>query len=820
VLRWLDLASTPRLVRLPSILDRYVVAEILPPSGLGLVLFTFVLLLNHITQLTGVLISRGADLPTILRIFLNLMPSILAITIPMAFLLGVLLAFGRLASDSEIVALRASGVSALELLKPVVLLSLLTSGLTFYVMAVSVPRSNQAFREIVYSLMVSKARSGIKPRVFTDDVLPGLVLYVSDIPVETGLWSDVFIHDGRDPQRPRVILARGGQMVIDKERERVELRLEHGTRYTFSRLEPEVFQEERFSSLEAPLDFATLFPRLAPAKGDREMTLAELGERIARLRAEGRPRRDVAPFQVEWHKKFAIGAACLVFGLLGVSLSLGSRKEARSSAFGLSIGVIFVYYVLIRLGEQAGDMGLMPPWIAMWGANLVLGALGAGLLHLNQRQAAFDPLDPSQYVQWLPRLKRATPAASGAEPAHGPGARRRAVVVLRVPRPSLPSPSLLDRYIGRAYVAHFSLVLVAFLAVFVLAEFMDLFDDIQQHHVKGATVLHYYGFHVPAVAYLVLPVAALVGPLVTFGILTRRNEITAMKAGGLSLYRVVLPVILLGGLQSLALFGAAELLLPYTNRVAERDFNVIKGRPPQTTNVLEKRWILGDDGQIYNYDYLSVGAPEPSAALTTAVNDGRTTTLFGFSAFDVDTSRWELRDRLYADRAHWSPLPAREGTSGYYELERGWRRSFGTKGGFKVFNLARTREIEPPSFFMQEQPSTDTLRYDELRVHIAALKSKGLDVTRLEVQLERKVAFPMVALVMTLIGVPFAFAVGSRGALYGIGLSILIAILYWGTLGIFEALGNNAWLHPMLAAWAPNLLFAVAGLYLMLTLET
>jgi len=121
---------------------------------------------------------------------------------------------------------------------------------------------------------------------------------------------------------------------------------------------------------------------------------------------------------------------------------------------------------------------------------------------------------------------------------------------------------------------------------------------------------------------------------------------------------------------------------------------------------------------------------------------------------------------------------------------------------------------------MQEQPSTDTLRYDELRVHIAALKSKGLDVTRLEVQLERKVAFPMVALVMTLIGVPFAFAVGSRGALYGIGLSILIAILYWGTLGIFEALGNNAWLHPMLAAWAPNLLFAVAGLYLMLTLET
>jgi lipopolysaccharide export LptBFGC system permease protein LptF len=279
-------------------------------------------------------------------------------------------------------------------------------------------------------------------------------------------------------------------------------------------------------------------------------------------------------------------------------------------------------------------------------------------------------------------------------------------------------------------------------------------------------------------------------------------------------------VVLLGAVQSAALFGAAELLLPYTNRIAERDFNVIKGRPPQTTNVLEKRWILGDDGHIYNYDYLSVGSADPAPATTGAVNDGRVTTLYGFSAFDVDPRGWQLRDRIYADRARWTPLPAREGTTGYYELEHGWRRSFGSRGGFKAFDLARTREIEPPSFFMQEQPSTDTLRYDELRRHIAALTAKGLDVTRLEVQLHRKVAFPFVAIVMTLIGVPFAFAVGQRGALYGIGLSILVAILYWGTLGIFEALGNNAWLPAMLAAWAPNLLFAVAGLYLMLTLET
>src|SRR5262245_60969006 len=134
----------------PTLLDRYVCAEILPPTGLGLLLFTFILLLQQITLLTGILIARGADLPTILRLFLNILPSILAITIPMAFLLGVLLAFGRLASESEIIALRAVGVSPLRLLSPVLILATVMTAITFYINAVALPAANQAHREIVF----------------------------------------------------------------------------------------------------------------------------------------------------------------------------------------------------------------------------------------------------------------------------------------------------------------------------------------------------------------------------------------------------------------------------------------------------------------------------------------------------------------------------------------------------------------------------------------------------------------------------------------------------------------------------------------------
>jgi LPS export ABC transporter permease LptF len=829
----------------PPLLDSYIVREIIPPTSLGLLVFTFILLLDSIPKLLSILVSRGADLYTILRVFFNLLPSIFAVTIPMAFLLGVLLAFGRLASESEIVAMRASGISPLRLLRPVLALCLLTGGITFYVNAVALPAANQAHRELVFSLVVSKARSAVRPRVFTDDLVPQMVVYVSDIPAETvDIWNNVFIQDVRNPQKPAIILARTGHLNIDKDHKTVKLALGRGVRHNFDPAQPKSYTQERFSEAEFPLPFDEFFPKVPLSKGDREMTLPELSSKVKELRAQGKPKKEYARFAVEWHKKFAIATACLVFGVLGLALSLGSRKEARSAAFGLSIAVIFVYYVLIRLGEQAGDTGLMPPFLAMWGANIVLGTVAVGLLVLNHREAAFDPLDPAHYLAWLPQIRRG-PGASAPVPGRvrvtRPG--RRTTVVVRIPRFHVPLPSLLDRYIARAYLGHIGLVLAAFCAIYFLAEFMDLFDDIQQNHVKGVVVVHYYAYHIWWIAHMMAPMAVLVSVLITYGVLSRRNEITAMKAGGISLYRAAAPVLAMAALASSALYGLQEFVLPTTNRIAAMDFNVIKGRPPQSSGFLDRRWILGSDNRFYNYDYLA----ESKRVLTGVAEGGSRVdfSLYGLSTYDVDPSSWELVDRLYAARAVWN------GSS--YDLERGWRLTLvraparapappakdaappGTPADgaprpdgpaasaiphFQTFTSAQTREIEKPSYFNREERPSDTLGFGELRGTIASLEALGFDVIPLRVQLHRKLAFPMVAVVMTLIGIPFAFVVARRGALYGIAISIVIAIVYWATLETFQALGNNALLNPLLAAWAPNLLFGAAGLYLMLTLET
>jgi LPS export ABC transporter permease LptF/LPS export ABC transporter permease LptG len=813
----------------PRLLDAYIVREMLAPTAIGLLVFTFVLLIDQIPRLLAVLVSRSADLETIVRVFANLLPSILAVTIPMAFLLGVLLAFGRMASDSEIVALRAVGVSPARLLAPVMMMAAAMTAVTFYINAIALPAANQAHRELVFRLVVSKARTDVRARTFTDTLLPGrMMLYVQDIDPQTGVWQNLLVHDTRDTREPKLILARTGELVVDRQRTTVRLELGPGSQHAFRTADPRQYEKTQFEAMGWDLPVDEFFPdkrKLLLSKGDREMTLPELKARIDALRREGRDRKDWGKFAVEWHKKFAIPAACLVFGVLGLALSLGSKKEARSSAFALSIGVIFVYYVLIRMGEQAGDTGLLSPWLAMWGANIVLGAIAGGLLVLNHREAAFDPLDAAHYLSWVPRVRRTrAPAAerpvAASEPVGLPA--RRAVVVVRIPRLTLRFPSILDRYIARSWVSNVVLVMLAFVSIYVLGEFMDLIDDIQQNHVKGKTLGLYYAYHLWQIGFTVAPIAVLVGVLVTLGLLARRNEITAMKAGGVSVYRAAGPVLGMGLLASVALYGLQEFVLPATNKVAAAQFNIIKGRPAQSSDQFDRRWLVASDDRFYNFDYIVERDRPPARGIAEPFGRSGEFSVYGLSIYDVEPKAWDLRERTFVSRATWVPA------SRSYDLEHGWRRTTGAQSSYQPFVHRRVRaierdpggEIEPPPYFRREEKPSDTMGFWELRAYIASLEARGFDVAKLRVQLQRKVAFPMVGLVMTLLAVPFSFVVARRGALYGIGIAIVIAIVYWAVLGTFEALGNNAYLHPALAAWAPNLIFGAAGLYLILTLET
>ena len=777
------------------ILDRYLVREVLPPTGLGLLVFTFVILLQRLTYLAGVLISRSADVPTTLSLLGHALPAILGLTIPMAFLLGVLLAFGRLASESEIVALRASGVSPLQMLRPVLLLAGVAAALTVYMTAVAQPRSSAAAREALYSLVLGKARAGVRPKVFTEDLVPGMTFYVSDVDAETGEWCDLFISDAiTDPGRVRLTLARRGQLALDEGRKLALLRLRDAASYVRDAQDPSKGFEETFAAGKIPLPFDQVFPKAAPDRSEAEMSVAEL-VRVAREREAAGQSAAATLARMFLHRRLAIPVACFVFGILGLSLSLGQRKEARSAAFGLSLAVICVYYVLLRAGEQAAANGLVPPAVGAWAANVALGAVAVGLFVLRHRESAFDPLSGAQYVGWLPSFPLAR------APRVDPGLTRR----VRRRR----GPGLLDTYVARYFAGFGLLVLLAFWAAFVLFDFIDLFDDVQQNRVPGRVVVHYYGFLSPMVLQLMAPFAALVATLAALGVLARRNEIVAMLAGGISLYRVVLPLVVSAMLGGLGLFGLGEYVVPHTNRKAASQRQRIKGQPPQSTSGRHDRWMIGSEGRIYYYLYFSPGTVAKARAAGAAVVQP---SLHAVSIYDVDVKTWRLREQVHATAARWNGMN--------YELERGWRRTFGEHGRFREFDEIRTRDLDPPDYFRRELLEADSLPFLELRDHVAFMDRRGAEVAPLRVQLHKKLALPLTMVVMVLLGIRFAFTVGRRGALYGIGVSVVIAIAFLVTAHLFEAMGNHALLPPFLAAWAPNILFGTVGLYLMSTLET
>ena len=774
----------PKLILRPTILDRYVLREVASPFLIGLVLFTFVLLIPHLADISDLLVGKSATWTVIGKLIFNILPSFLALTIPMAFLLAVLLGLGRLASESELIAMQAVGVSPLFLLRPLMLLGILATSATYYVHAFWVPDANQAYRETAFSLAISRAQ-GVKPRVFIEDLLPNRSLYLNDVETGTGVWKNALIIDRLDPNRPRVWLAKRGELSINREEKRIELELESGSVYSFDLVERKTYDFQRFAKGKFPIDFGQIFPDLPLSRGDREMTPAMLLGEIARFEKEGNA-AEAARYSVEYHKKYALSVVPLVFAILGLALMLGGRRDSKQSAFGLAIAVIFVYYVLARLGEQAGDTRALPPGVAVWAANIILGALAATLLFRARREGTVDPFSLGDLSHRVARWF-APKGRTGAR--HGSSLFSHVVGVL-------------DRYIGREFVRMLALATVALLVLPVLLEFMDLLDDVQQNHVKGATLLSYFAYNLPFYLFSqILPMAVLIATLATYGIMARQNEVTAMKATGISVYRAAVPGLAIAAVVSTLMFVGNDNIVPPYRRLAQREHDVIKGRPPRSNSALDRRMALGSDGRFYSYNQIA-----PS-------NEAGSVTFRGLSVLDIDPKAWAIREHLMAEEVRWDGR--------VYELSKGFRRTFtGGSAADRVIETVKSAEIDPPAYFKKEERSADELSFNELEAHIDAIEGLGLDGTPLRLGLYHKLSYPAMCLVMAFVGLPFSMFVGKRGALFGVGIALFLAAFYQVGFVFSEALGKYGYLPPMLAAWAPNLIFIGLGSLLVLSLDT
>ncbi|MGE5358162.1 MAG: LptF/LptG family permease [Bacteroidales bacterium] len=768
------------------IIDRYLIREIIPPFAIVLLVFTFMLLMDPIMGIADKLISKGVAFSVVVRVLPTLFPQALAVTIPMALLVGLLIALGRLSEDREWVALQACGVSVYRLLAPIALLAALAWAATSYVLLQALPDANQAFREITIPVVMSQAESDIKPRVFFQN-FPNAVLYVRDVQPD-GKWRDVFMWDARSGE-PTVMFAKTGQMVIDRRKRTVQMVLEQGTQHSGTADKYQVNDFKGQSTLS--LDPSTVFSLEKVDKGANEMTIGELKARVEQLRKQGLPAID-EPMSLQ--QKFSIPVACLVFALLGLGLGVSSRKDGKMASFILGIAVIFVYYIIMYTARAGAKAQQIPAWLAMWVPNIVLGPLGVALLVWRDRLS-----ERGLRLPWLSRQRPQDPSV--ATPA--PSIRRRVMLRIRVPHGVLPRPRILDWYVSKLYVRILALTFAALVGLFYIFEFIDLSDKVFKGRAKPAMVFLYFCYKTPYFIYYVIPIAALIATLVTLGLLARNSELVVMKACGISLYRAAVPLVLFAVLGSGALFFLEENVLATANRRWRTLQLTFRGINTPMADLLNRGWIVSRDGRsIYHYDAF--------------IPQGE---IINLSTFTFDPASWRLVGRSFASRVRY--VAAASGRPAQWIERNGWTRSF-AEAGSGTYAAFKQRDVplEEPAYFGNEAPDAERMNYFDLRRYVSELRAGGFNVMKASVDLQRKIAFPFVVIVMALIAVPFAVTMGRRGTMYGIGVGVVLAIMYWVTTEVFAAFGAGGLLGPALAAWAPNLLFGAGACYMLLAVRT
>lgn len=787
------------------ILDRYLVREIALPFFMGLTVLTFILVLPPILVAGEEFISKGVEWSVVARAMATLLPQALSLTIPMAVLLGILVGFGRLSADREFVAMQACGVSLMRLLRPVLLIAALGTAATAYEIIVALPNANQSYREIVYVLLATRVENNVKPRVFYED-FPNKVIYVRDIPA-TGGWQDVFLADTSRPGETTVYFAREGRIRLDQANRIVQLELRNATSYTSHIEKPDDYEANAFDSILISLDPETVFKR-PPAKGAPEMTIAELKDEIAAAATRNDPAYG-ARFMLQ--QKFSLPLTCPILALIALALGASNRKDGKLASFAIGMGVIFVYYVLLWGARAAAMGGRFSPELAPWLPNIVMGAL-AILMFMWRSRSADQPIRLSLPAFWRRRSADADDtAASGQPTAATAGTRRsqRVVVVVRIPRINLPGPRLLDVYVSREYLRVFFLGVIGLLGIFYISTFIDLVDKLFRGEATSAMLLRYFYFRTPQFVYYVIPMGVLVSTLVTIGIMSKNSELLVMRACGVSLYRSALPLLVFGALASAGLFALQEQVLARANREADRLERIIRRWPP-ATSALNRRWVIGRENEIYHYDIFD---PESN----------RFTNLW---VYGLDEKSWGLRR---VTRAAEASAPLRAGaTDAPWVARQGWTRELSVAGkpGAQRTSVKYTPfqeqplAIEPPSYFKSDEPIAELMTFVQLREYIVKLRASGANVVPQMVALQRKIAFPFVTIIMTVLAVPFAVTNGRRGAMYGVGIGIVLAITYWIAMSVSGALGAGGVMSPLLAAWAPNIIFGTAAGYLVLTVRT
>jgi lipopolysaccharide export system permease protein len=352
---------------------------------------------------------------------------------------------------------------------------------------------------------------------------------------------------------------------------------------------------------------------------------------------------------------------------------------------------------------------------------------------------------------------------------------------------------IIDRYLLKEYLRNMLLISLIFLLLFLTIDFFERIRMFLSNNATLTQMLSYSFFQVPIALAQLLPAVVLLASLITFGNLSRNSEIIAMKANGIRLFRFALPVLGVSCLTSLAIFILNEYVTPFSRARSEHIIHVEVQKQPSTGSFNRGQiWYRGEKG-IYNFRMFDVGA----------------NALQGITLYYLD-HQMNLLKRVDAKRGEW-----KNGKWLFYDL---LITSFDS-GDFPVISKInqQTSDIpETPADFTPVQKAAEAMGYSELKRYISKLQAKGYNATRYIVDLQGKISFPLISIILSIIGFSFSLrSERSGGIAQGIATGLIIGFSYWIVFALGISLGRSGTLPPLFAAWLANIIFGACSLFLL-----
>jgi LPS export ABC transporter permease LptF len=777
-------------MRLSLTISRYLIGAILPYFVFSWLLLSVILFVQQATRFADIFFSANIPANLVWQLTLALVPNVIAFTCPMAVLVGVIIGLSKMQNDSELVAIRASGVGNLQITIPVLLLGILLSVFAFVINLYGVPLAARIVRKVAIQTAIYKLESPIEPGVFNTEVA-GYTIYVRDGNIADGHWKNIFVHN-EDEKTGTVRLITSSNGRIDSSGELSELVLENAVATTFNcKASDQKFISERIGDVRFAIKTkrGELIQKLSSADlAPEELGLTQLSEY-----ASNRVGAERTEAQILWQRRIVLSITPLIFSLLGCALILRFNRKGRSFGVAIALACLIVYYLLAFLGEQLARTDRIT---VLEGSLIPIGLSLLAILWFNfsGRLSILNSIR-DQVQGLLSGLNLGFPK------------RRRANVLVDV------TTGIRDFDLILSILKYYCLTLAFLAAVFVIFTAFELWKFAGT--IDGGIILlvKYLFYLIPFIYIQLAPSAAMIATLATYVIKSRQNEIITWTSAGQSVYRLLLPCLLLMIVLGYINWQVQERLAPRANQRQDELRSEIRGRG-NTVKKAGRSWVANDH-RIYAFDLDSkLGSDNPDGSDNDRRSDGdcpAVCAVRNLTIFEFDFTGGKLQALYRADSAIWQGTTIR--FTGPVE-----KTTLGD-AGVATSRVVGGELLEEANPFAELRKKPSHLTVGETKQQ---LESSEADVERrsFSIAIEKKYTSLVLPFVIALFTAPFALSLSRKGKVITVGYAVGLWLLFMGITSAFEQLGLNGSLPVYLAVWGPLALFSMLGIYLMSKVKT